>query len=186
MIETRRLILRQWRDSDCAPFAAMNADADVMRHFPAPLTREESDALANRIAAVIDARGYGLFALERRDDGAFIGFTGLWDVAFPCPVNGEVEIGWRLCRDAWGRGYATEAALAALDFGFDGLLLPRIVSFTTTTNAASQAVMRRIGMERREALDFDHPRIDPASPLRRHVVFVAERVNWTLPSTRLS
>lgn len=171
MIETPRLLLRRWRESDRPAFAAMNADADVMRYFPALLTRRESDAIIDRIDAAIASKGYGLFALERRQDGAFLGFTGLSDVDFSCPVEGDVEIGWRLRRDAWGQGYATEAAKASLRFGFDHLRLQRIVSFTSTANIASQNVMQRIGLERRPDLDFEHPRLAADSPLSRHVVY---------------
>lgn len=179
MIATDRLVLRRWHDGDRAPFAAMGQDAEVMRYFPSLLTAAQSDALVDRIEASIDAKGYGLWALERRSDHVFIGFTGLADIGFASPIEGDVEIGWRLRRDAWGHGYATEAAHAALAWGLANLGCARIVSMTATTNHPSQAVMARIGMVRRPELDFDHPRLPDGSPLKRHVVWVAERGHWT-------
>lgn len=174
MIETPRLILRQWRDSDRAPFAAMSADAEVMAHLPALLTPAESDALIDRLLGDIAARGWGLWAIERREDGAFLGWTGLNPVTFPCPVEGDVEIGWRLARAAWGQGYAREAAEATLAFAWQ-LGLPRIVSFTVPANTRSWGLMQRLGLERREDLDFDHPRLAADHPLRPHIVYARSR-----------
>ncbi|KPF73300.1 GCN5 family acetyltransferase [alpha proteobacterium AAP81b] len=174
MIATERLILRQWRDSDREPFAAMGADPEVMAHFPALLTSAESDAIVDRLSTDIAARGWGLWAIECRDDGRFLGFTGLNPVTFPCPVEGDVEIGWRLARAAWGQGYAREAASAALAFGWQ-LGLPRIVSFTVPANVRSWGLMQRIGLDRRDDLDFDHPRLPADHPLRRHIVYAADR-----------
>jgi RimJ/RimL family protein N-acetyltransferase len=174
VIETARLVLRQWRDSDRAPFAAMGADLQVMAHFPALLTRAESDALIDRLSAAIAERGWGLWAIERHEDGRFLGWTGLNPVTFPCPVEGEVEIGWRLARAAWGQGYAREAALAALAFGWE-LGLARIVSFTVAANTRSWELMQRIGLDRRADLDFDHPRLAAGHPLRRHIVYARAR-----------
>lgn len=171
MIETERLILRGWREADFAPFAALNADPEVMRHFPATMAREDSDALAMRIGQHIDEHGWGLWAIERRDDGAFLGFTGLAHPRAPHPMEGQVEVGWRMARHAWGHGYASEAARAALAFGFGTLGLAEIVSFTATENARSQAVMRRIGMVRDPARDFDHPSLPRGHRLERHVVY---------------
>lgn len=173
VIETERLILRNWRAEDFAPFAALNADPDVMRHFPSTLTADESDAMAARSRAHIDQQGYGLWAVERRSDGAFLGFTGLMALKDSSPLFPGVEIGWRLTRSAWGLGYASEAARASLADGFARLGLAEIVAFTATTNAPSQAVMRRIGMARREDLDFDHPALPKGHPLERHVVYAA-------------
>jgi RimJ/RimL family protein N-acetyltransferase len=175
VIATERLLLRQWRDGDRTPFAAMGEDPEVMRHFPSLLTPAESEALVDGIAASIDARGYGFWAVERRSDCAFLGFTGIGAIGFPCTVEGEIEIGWRLARDAWGHGYASEAARAALAWSFANLDVPRVVAFTARANSRSQAVMRRIGMVPRPELDFDHPRVAEGSPFRRHVVFSIDR-----------
>ena len=170
-LQTDRLRMRRWRPEDHAPFAEMNADPRVMEHFPAPLTAVGSDALVDRIEASFDARGYGLWALERRSDGAFLGFTGLLDVGFDAPFAPAVEVGWRLAFDAWGHGYASEAARASLTYGFGELGLSEIVSFTARVNERSQAVMRRIGMRRDPDGDFDHPLIGPGDPLRPHVLY---------------
>jgi RimJ/RimL family protein N-acetyltransferase len=168
-LRTERLVLRSWQESDLDPWATMNADPQVREHFPDLLTREQSAASMARFQAELDQRGYGLWAVEVRASGEFIGFTGLDPVDAHMPFTG-VEIGWRLIRSAWGHGYATEAAQACLAFGFNVLGLPEIVSMTATTNLRSQAVMRRIGMTRDPAADFDHPNV-PAGPVRRHVLY---------------
>ncbi|KOG44273.1 GNAT family N-acetyltransferase [Streptomyces decoyicus] len=168
-LRTERLLLRGWRESDLAPWAAMNADPEVRAHFPGVLTREQSEASVARFQAAFEARGWGWWAVEVRATGEFIGFTGLDPVEEAMPFTG-VEAGWRLARPAWGHGYATEAAEAALAYGFTTLALPEILAVTTTTNLRSQAVMRRIGMTRNPADDFDDPGV-PAGPLRRSVVY---------------
>ncbi|MEU8171437.1 GNAT family N-acetyltransferase [Microbispora hainanensis] len=168
-IRTERLVLRRWREDDKEPFAALNADPVVMEHFPATLSREESDALAERIEAGFDEHGFGLWAVEA--DGEFIGFTGLSVPRFTAPFTPCVEIGWRLARSAWGRGYATEAARASLEDGFGRAGLTEVVSFTAVPNVRSQAVMRRLGMTRDPAEDFDHPALPAGHPLRRHVLY---------------
>lgn len=170
-IETDRLILRAWRDEDRVPFAALNADPRVMRYFPKPLTRVESDALAERVAAVLAERGWGWFAVEVRDGEPFIGFVGLNVPSYEIPCGPCVEVGWRLARAAWGRGYASEAARAAVGFAFERLHLDEIVSFTAVANARSRAVMERLGMTRDPADDFDHPLLENGHPLRRHVLY---------------
>ena len=164
MIQTRRLVLRQWREEDREPFAALNADPVVMEHFPAPMTREASDAFVDFNIATIAARGWGLWAVEA--NGELIGFVGLNEPNF----RPGVEIGWRLAREAWGHGYATEAARAVLAFARDELGLDEVISFTSTTNVRSQRVMERIGMTHDPADDFDHPRVDDPR-LRRHVLY---------------
>ena len=164
MITTDRLVLRQWRETDKEPFAALNADPEVMEHFPATLTREQSDAFVDRAAVAIASRGWGLWAVEA--DTGFVGFVGLNEPGF---MPG-VEVGWRLARTAWGHGYATEAARAAVAYGFHQLGLAEIVSFTSTTNVRSQRVMQRLGMTHDPADDFDHPRVDDPR-LRRHVLY---------------
>lgn len=170
-LSTDRLALRGWRASDLDPFAALNADAEVMRFFPAPLSSAESDALVERIGVHWEAHGFGLWAVERRDDGRFIGFVGLSVPGFGAPFTPCVEIGWRLERGAWGRGYATEGARAALAYGFSELGLGEVVSFTATENRASRRVMDRLGMRRDPADDFDHPLLPEGHRLRRHVLY---------------
>ncbi|MFF9915912.1 GNAT family N-acetyltransferase [Streptomyces sp. NPDC013457] len=168
-LATDRLTLRRWRDSDLEPWARMNADPEVREHLGDLLTRDQSDASVARFQAEFDQRGYGWWAVEVRATGEFIGFAGLDRVDDGMPFNG-VEIGWRLARSAWGQGYATEAALAVLSYGFDTLGLPEILAVTTSTNLRSQAVMRRIGMTRNPADDFDDPSV-PEGPLRPNVLF---------------
>jgi RimJ/RimL family protein N-acetyltransferase len=177
-LRTDRLRLRGWRDADREPFADLNADPEVMEHFPAPLSREQSDAFLAQIVAAWADRGYGLWAVEQRSDRRFLGFVGLAMWAFDAPFMPAVEVGWRLARDAWGRGYATEAATAVLDWAFDVLGLDEIVSFTAPVNARSTAVMERLGMARDPADDFDHPRVPVGHPLRRHVLYRISRGAW--------
>jgi RimJ/RimL family protein N-acetyltransferase len=166
---TERLVLRDWRESDLVPWAAMNADPAVREHLGPVLTAEQAAASARNFQDDLDRYGYGFWAVEVRESGEFIGFTGLDRVDEEAPVDG-VEIGWRLARPAWGRGYATEAARAALAYGFDTLGLPEILAITTATNTRSQAVMRRLGMTTDPAEDFDEADA-PAGPLRHQVVF---------------
>jgi RimJ/RimL family protein N-acetyltransferase len=168
-IHTERLLMRPWRDSDRLPFAALNADPDVMRYFPAALDRAESDQLIDRIEGRFDQQGFGLWALEIRESGEFIGFTGLNLMPDGVPGAGDQEVGWRLDQRAWHKGYATEAARAALDVGLNRLGLPVIWSMTAVINQRSQAVMQRLGMVRQRL--FDHPRIEIGHDLRAHVVY---------------
>jgi RimJ/RimL family protein N-acetyltransferase len=172
---TARLILRRWRDADRAAFAAMNADPRVMEHFPATLSRAESDASADRIAAHFKDRGFGLWAVEVPGVSEFAGFCGLSVPRFEAPFMPCVEVGWRLAAEYWRRGYATEAARAALAFGFDVLGLEEIVSFATEGNLRSRRVMERIGMHRNPPDDFEHPGLPPGHPLRRHVLYRIRR-----------
>lgn len=177
-LRTERLVLRRWRDDDLAPFAALNADPAVMEFLPAPLSRAESDAMAARIEATFDERGVGLWAVEVAGGaaagpaaGSFAGFVGLWPTSFDAHFTPAVEVGWRLARTHWGRGYATEAARTALADGFDRLALPEIVSFTALVNRRSARVMARLGMSHDPGEDFDHPRLPPGHRLRRHVLY---------------
>jgi RimJ/RimL family protein N-acetyltransferase len=176
-ILTDRLILRRWRDDDLAPFAALNADPEVMEFFPAPLDREESDGLVARIDADLADRGFGLWALELRSNGEFIGFTGLAVPGFDAPFMPCVEIGWRLTRSAWGTGLASEAARESLRQGFVEQGLAEIVSFTYEGNTRSRAVMERIGMARDRADDFEHPRL-PGHRLAPHVLYRLTADRW--------
>jgi len=170
---TARLKLRQWLPSDREPFAALNVDAEVMEHFPGTWDRARSDALVARCEALIAEKGWGFWAVEVRESREFIGFVGLHELTAPfhfCPC---VEVGWRLARAHWGRGYATEAARAALALAWDVLGLSEVVAFTAMTNMRSQRVMERLGMERAEA--FEHPAIDVGHPLRPHVLYRIRR-----------
>lgn len=177
-IVTERLKLRMWRPGDRAPFATMNADPRVMEHFPGLLSRAKSDLLADRIAQHIADKGFGLWAVEVPGQADFIGFIGLSTVTFEAHFTPSIEIGWRLAAPFWGRGYATEGARAALDFGFSHLDLAHIVSFTVAANKASLRVMERLGMRRIERGDFDHPRVPEGHRLRRHVLYRTTRQEW--------
>jgi len=168
---TPRLILRQWRAHDREPFARMNADPRVMRHFPAPLSREESDALVDRAEAHFAAHGYGPFAAELRETGQFAGFIGLFIPSFEAHFTPAVEIGWRLTAEVWNRGLATEGAREVLRYAFQELRLPEVVSFTIPANLPSMRVMEKIGMLRDVDGDFDHPRVPEGHAMRRHVLY---------------
>jgi RimJ/RimL family protein N-acetyltransferase len=174
-LQTARLLLRHWRDTDYAPFASLNADPEAMRYFPAPLSRTESDALADRIRTSLDENGWGLWAVEVGRNGEFAGFVGLAEPGFEAHFIPAVEIGWRLLPATWGNGYATEAARAALAFGFGALALDEIVSMTTPANTRSLRVMTRLGMTRDPEDDFQHPRLPPGHPLRPHVLYRLSR-----------
>jgi RimJ/RimL family protein N-acetyltransferase len=169
VLRTRRVLLREWRDDDLAPFAALNADPEVMRHFPALLTREQSDAMARMIRERLTENGWGLWAAEV--DGAFIGFVGLNRPRFTAHFTPCVELGWRLARHAQGHGYATEAALAARDFALEHLKDEPLVSFTVPENRASRRVMEKLGL----AFDgeFEHPGLPEGHALRTHVLYRA-------------
>lgn len=170
-LASERLLLRPWRDSDRAPFAALNADPRVMATMGKELTREESDALADRIARHINTHGWGLWALEIPGKAEFIGYAGLSQPPYETAFTPCVEVGWRLAYEFWGNGYATEAGRVALGFGFTLLDLPEIVSFTTVTNQRSRNVMKRIGLTYDPTADFDHPMLAADHPLLRHVLY---------------
>jgi RimJ/RimL family protein N-acetyltransferase len=174
-LRTARLLLRQWRDSDLEPFAALNADPEVMRHFPSVLTRAESDALALGARALISSRGWGLWAVEVVEGARFIGFVGLAQPRFDAHFTPAVDIGWRLAREHWGSGYATEGARAVVATAFDELGLDELVSFTTVANAASRRVMERLEMTHDPADDFEHPLLAPGHPQRPHVLYRLRR-----------
>jgi len=170
-IRTARLRIRSWRDEDIEPHAAMNADPRVMEFFPSVMSPEESAAALARARARIAERGFSFWPVEVVGGASFIGMAGLSIPSFPAPFMPAVEIGWRLSKDAWGNGYATEAAFAALDHGFGPAGLDEIVSFTATTNLPSQRVMQKIGMTHDEAGDFDNPRLPDGHRLQRHVLY---------------
>jgi len=184
-IETARLLLRQWREDDKEPYAALNADPDVMEHFPSTVTRTESDAMVDRMVSVLAETGRGLWATEVTATGTLIGFIGLNSPRFETAFTPCVEIGWRLAKHAWGNGYAPEGASAVLDFGFNHVGLPNdeIVSFTTVANAKSRRVMEKIGLVHDPARDFDHPLLRDW-PDRRHVLYAISRERWlSLPGS---
>jgi RimJ/RimL family protein N-acetyltransferase len=168
MIRTERLLLRSWRDDDLEPFAAMSADPIVMEHFPSLLDRARTAEVIGRIRGHFDREGYGLWAVEVPGVAPFIGFTGIARV----PFRGEwIEVWWRLAREHWAQGYATEAARASLDWGFANLDVDEIVAMTVPANVRSQRVMEKLGMRRDPAADFEHPSIPEGSPLRPHWLF---------------
>lgn len=177
-LTTPRLILREWRDEDRTPFAALNADPQVAEFLSGPLDRIASDALVDRIVAHWADDGHGLWAVERYEDGAFLGFVGLAAPSFEAAFTPCVEIGWRLAPEAWGHGYATEAARVALGFGFEALGLAEIVSFTVPANARSRAVMERLGLTRDPADDFAHPAFPDGHSLHDHVLYRLGRDAW--------
>ena len=177
-LRAERVLLRQWRDDDLEPWAALNADPEVMEHFVSVLSRSQSDATAAIIRGRIDDEGWGLWAAEVPGVAPFIGFVGLSRPAFDAPFIPAVEVGWRLARRWWGRGYASEGARAALGFAFGELGLDQVVSFTAVANVRSQAVMRRIGMSRDPAGDFEHPNVPVGHPVRPHVLYRIGRAEW--------
>ena len=178
VLATERLVLRGWRASDLAPFATLNGDPLVMEHFPGTLTPAESDDLAARIGDHFAEHGFGAWAVEARGAAGFVGFVGLSIPRFRAHFTPCVEIGWRLAREHWGRGYAPEAARAALAFGFERLGLDQIVSFTVPANLKSRRVMEKIGMRRDPGDDFDHPSLPAGHRLRRHVLYRLNRAEW--------
>jgi len=170
-IKTERLLLRPWKEEDLEPFARLNADPRVREYFPGLLNRQESDASVKLMSNHIERCGWGFWAASLIETGKFIGMIGLEDVYFQAHFTPAVEIGWRLGFDHWGKGYATEGAKAALQYGFETLDLKEIVSFTAVQNIRSRRVMERIGMHRDPVDDFDHPKLPEGHPLRRHVLY---------------
>ena len=177
-IKTDRLLLRALTSADRQSFAAMNADPEVMTYMSRSLDRSGSDLFLARIQDHWDAHGFGLWAIERPNDGAFLGFAGLSAPAFEAPFTPAIEVGWRLAREAWGYGYATEAGEAALDHGFEVLGLPEIVSFTATGNDRSRRVMERLGMTHDPADDFDYPLVPPGHIVHRQVLYRLLSTRW--------
>jgi len=171
VLETERLRLREWEYGDRGPFAQINADLRVMEFFPKCLNREESDAMVDRIESHFRAKGFGLYAAELRDGGRFIGYVGLHTPTFEAHFTPCVEIGWRLASDVWGKGLATEGALAVVQHAFENLGLDEIVSFTVPANRRSIRVMEKIGMTREAGDDFEHPNLPVGHPLRHHVLY---------------
>jgi len=171
VIETDRLILRRWREADRAPFAALNADPEVMRYFPAALTRAESDAAIDRMETAFNEKGISFWAAEHKADGRFVGLIGLQYVRDTLPIAPALEVGWRLTRDTWGQGLAPEGARAALAYAFAALKAPEVLAYTAATNAPSRRVMEKLGMTYDPASDFLHPKLAAGHPLQQHVVY---------------
>ncbi len=176
-LETPRLRLRAWRDADLEPFAALNADPRVMEFCPASMTRAESDAMADKIRSLMSERGWGFWAVEIKEGASFAGFVGLHIPNVSLPFSPCVEVGWRLAAAHWSKGYATEAARAAIGFGFGTLGLEEIVSFTAAGNARSRRTMERLGLCNHGQV-FEHPTLPEAHPLRRHVLYRLHRSAW--------
>jgi RimJ/RimL family protein N-acetyltransferase len=174
-LQTDRLLLRRWCDSDRLPFQQMNADPRVMEFFPASLSLAESDALVDRAQAHFDRHGFGPFAVEVLENHFFIGFIGLSIPNFDAPFMPAVEIGWRLAFDSWGRGLATEGARAVIRYAFEDLNLDSLVSFTVPENRRSRRVMEKLGMTHDPRDDFDHPALPEGHPLSRHVLYRLKR-----------
>lgn len=174
---TERLAFRVWQDQHRAPFAALNSDPEVMRYFPALVSAEQTNASIDMWRSQFEERGWSNWAVERKETGELIGFIGLSIPKRQLPFSPCVEIGWRLKRSAWGKGYATEGAKACLRIGFERLGLTEIVSFTTLTNLPSRRVMERIGMTNSNA-DFEHPAVPEGNPLRPHCLYKISQAQW--------
>ncbi|MBS1531966.1 MAG: GNAT family N-acetyltransferase [Bacteroidetes bacterium] len=172
-LETPRLILRDWQPGDHEPYVVMNADPEVMEFFPSTMTREQTMAQISRITGFIAGNGYGFFAVERKDNRQFIGFTGLSYVTFKSDFTPCTEIGWRLSKTNWGQGFATEAAEASLRYGFGHLGLKEIFSFTSVHNQRSENVMKKIGMQKMGT--FEHPLVSDGSFVKEHVLYKIAR-----------
>lgn len=175
MIETERLRIREWRGEDAEPFFRINSDPQVLRYLGPRGTREESDAAIARQRALQAERGYCFWALERREDGTFLGFCGLKPGVPATPIAGDLEMGWRLGSPHWGVGYAREAAAACLDWAFARLDVPRVVAITVAANVRSWGLMERLGMTRRPDLDFLHPALADGDPLKPHIAYAMDR-----------
>jgi RimJ/RimL family protein N-acetyltransferase len=176
-LETERLRLRQWKEIDYPVFACMNADPVVMEFFPGTMKKSESDELANKIKSLISKRGWGFWAVEEKKNNQFIGFVGLHEPIQELPFSPCVEIGWRLAKEFWGKGYATEAAKEALKLAFEYLNLLRIYSFTAVGNFRSRAVMEKLNMVNTNQ-NFEHPQVPVGNPLREHVLYMLTKEQW--------
>ena len=181
ILQTKRLVLRQWQPSDDAIFAEMNADPKVMQYFPKLLSKKTSDIIAHKCQQLVKDNGWGFWAVSLKDaaenNSPFIGMVGLNKIHADMPFAPGVEIGWRLHQDYWGQGYATEAARAALRFAFTELALDDVVAFTAVINEHSQLIMQRIGMSDTHE-DFYHPMLDAEHPLAKHVLYKITKQQW--------
>jgi ribosomal-protein-alanine N-acetyltransferase/3-dehydroquinate dehydratase/shikimate dehydrogenase len=178
VITTPRLLLRTWRESDRASFAALNADPAVMEFFPSGLNGDESEQTVALMEAHQKEHGFCFFAAELVGKAPFIGFIGISNGPFEAPFTPAVEVGWRLARPYWNRGLATEGATAVLSYAFLKVQLNEVVSFTVPANIRSRRVMEKVGMTHDRAADFDHPRLPAGHPLRRHVLYRLGREKW--------
>lgn len=169
IFESERLGFRRWQEEDKEPFAAMNQDPEVMQYFPDTLSKEESDLLIGRFEEHTNTKGYGIWAVERKEDGAFIGFIGLLEINMDVEFKGNTEIGWRLDKRFWKKGFAVEGANACLAYAFDNLGLNEVYSLTAVLNKPSETVMKRIGMVK--ASEFENPKIEDGNPLKKHVLY---------------
>ena len=177
MLKTKRLIIRQWKKKDVSDFAEMSRDPLVMEYFPELLSEQQSAEVADKIQALIQQRGWGFWAVELPEQARFIGFAGLHIPKDSLPCSPCVEIGWRLASSYWNKGYATEAANAALRYAFSTLQLDEVVSFTSLKNIRSQSVMQKIGMQN-SGRNFHHPDIDIEHPLSEHVLYTITKDDW--------
>lgn len=182
-LRTERLLLRGWQDADLAPFAELNADPLAMEHFPSTLSTEQSAAMVEVLGTRWREDGLSWWAVEVLATGAFVGAVGLLrvdiDALFNDPEHPSTEIGWRLRREAWGQGYATEAARAVVDHAFRDPTLDELVSFTVVANTRSRRVMEKLGMTHDADGDFAHPRVEPGTPWRHHVLYRLPRSRWS-------
>ena len=176
-LETRRLFLREWKKGDLKKFSELNLDPEVMEYLPEISSKEESNELADRIISRLSENGWGFWAIEIKRDHSFIGFVVLNEPKYELPVKPCVEIGWRLAREYWGNGYATEAGKAALEFAFNNLDVNEVYSFTSIANKRSQAVMERLHLVDTHS-NFDHPSIPFDSQYREHVLYKIDKESW--------
>lgn len=176
-LRTNRLLLRQWKRDDFSSFAEINADPEVMKFYPSTLTENESNSMAEKIMSLITENSWGFWAAELIKEKKFIGFVGLNQPAYKLPVNPCVEIGWRLAKEYWGSGYATEGAIAALRFAYESLNLDEVYSFASVNNKKSVNVMKRLGMKNTYS-NFVHPIIPENNPLREHVLYKLSKKQW--------
>ena len=177
-METEPLKLRQWKKEDYPSFAKINADPDVMEYYPSVMSEEESNVMAHKFETLITNRGWWFWAVEKIEDNQFVGFVGLHEPTYDLTVTPCVEIGWRLGKEHWGCGYASEAAKASLVVAFQKLNLSEVYSFTSVSNRMSRAVMERLGMSKANS-NFEHPMIPEGSPLREHVLYKIDRHSWS-------
>ncbi|MBP1989590.1 GNAT family N-acetyltransferase [Paenibacillus eucommiae] len=172
-LETSRLQLRDWKESDLEPFSRLNEDEQVMRYFPKSLSPEETKVFYESIVSEFKECGFGFYAVDVKENNEFIGFIGFHQATFEANFTPCIEIGWRLKKEAWGKGYATEGAAACLQYGFNELKFSEVYSFTADVNEPSKNVMVKIGMN--FIKNFHHPKVDKDSPLNKHVLFYMDQ-----------